>query len=88
MWATTTAINLSYLLATEYRRRVLLIDADPQANATHALLHAGPDWCGLAGLLGGYATVYDEVVVPRSFRKQNTRQRRRNIFWIRFMRGA
>ena len=60
---TTTAINLSYLLATEYRRRVLLIDADPQANATHALLHAGPDWCGLAGLLGGYATVYDEVVV-------------------------
>ena len=60
---TTTAINLAYLLATEYRRRVLLIDADPQANATRALLHDGQDWCGLAGLLGGYATVYDEVVV-------------------------
>ncbi len=59
---TTTAVNLAYLLATEYRRRVLLIDADPQANATHAMLPDG-DWAGLAGLLGGYATVYDEVVV-------------------------
>lgn len=59
---TTTAINLAYLLATEYQLRVLLIDADPQANATHALLPNG-DWTGLAGLLGGYATVYDEVVV-------------------------
>lgn len=60
---TTTAINLAYLLATEYRRRVLLIDADPQANATRALLPPGREWSGLAGLLGGYATVYDEVVV-------------------------
>lgn len=60
---TTTAINLAYLLATEYQRRVLLIDADPQANATHALLRSGSEWAGLAGLLGGYATVYDEVVV-------------------------
>lgn len=60
---TTTAINLAYLLATEYRRRVLLIDADPQANATRALLPEG-DWAGLAGVLGGYATVYDEVIVP------------------------
>ena len=60
---TTTAINLAYLLAAEYRRRVLLSDADPQANATHALLRPGQEWCGLAGLLGGYATVYDELVV-------------------------
>lgn len=59
---TTTAVNLAYLLATEYRRRVLLIDADPQANATHALLPEG-ERSGLAALLGGYATVYDEVVV-------------------------
>lgn len=58
---TTTAVNLAYLLATEYQRRVLLIDADAQANATHALLPDG-ERSGLAGLLGGYATVYDEVV--------------------------
>ena len=31
---TTTAINLAYLLATVHRQRVLLIDADAQANAT------------------------------------------------------
>ncbi len=49
---TTTAVNLAYLLAAEYRRRVLLIDADPQANATHALLPDG-EYSGLAGLLGG-----------------------------------
>ena len=59
---TTTAINLAYLLAAEHRHRVLLIDADPQANATRALLPDG-EWAGLAGLLDGYATVYNEVVV-------------------------
>ncbi len=59
---TTTAVNLAYLLAAEYQRRVLLIDADAQANATHALLPDG-GYSGLAGLLGGFATVYDEVVV-------------------------
>lgn len=59
---TTTAINLAYLLATEYQRRVLLIDADPQANATHTLLPDG-EWAGLAVVLNGRATVYDEVVV-------------------------
>lgn len=60
---TTTAINLAYLLAAERRRRVLLIDADPQANATRALLPDG-EWAGLAGVLNGLATVYDEVTVP------------------------
>lgn len=60
---TTTAINLAYLLAAEHRRRVLLIDADPQANATRALLPDG-EWTGLAGVLNGRATVFDEVIVP------------------------
>lgn len=59
---TTTAINLAYLLAAEYQRRVLLIDADPQANATHALLPDG-EWAGLAVVLNGRAAAYDEVVV-------------------------
>lgn len=60
---TTTAINLSYLMAVECGRRVLLIDADAQANATQILL-PGTDCAGLVGLLGGYATVYDEVIAP------------------------
>ena len=58
---TTTAINLAYLLATEYQRRVLLIDADPQANATHALLPDGKR-SGLAELLGGRAATFGEVI--------------------------
>ncbi len=31
---TATAINMAAILATEHSKRVLLIDADPQANAT------------------------------------------------------
>ena len=31
---TVTAINVSYILAAEHRQRVLLVDADSQANAT------------------------------------------------------
>lgn len=35
---TTTAVNVATILATEHGRRVLLIDADGQANATRTLL--------------------------------------------------
>ncbi len=60
---TTTAINLAYILATEYEQRVVLVDADGQANATRTLL---PDrqYDGLAELLQGSVICYDEVVVP------------------------
>lgn len=60
---TTTAINLAYLLATEYQQRVLLIDADGQCNATRTLLPRA-DYGGLAALLSGLVSCYDEVVVP------------------------
>lgn len=60
---TTTAINLAYLLATEYQQRVLLVDADGQRNATRTLLSV-PDHDGLAALLEGMATCYDEVIEP------------------------
>lgn len=60
---TTTAINLAYLLATEYQQRVLLIDADGQCNATRALL-PNEDYGGLAALLLGGGGCYDEYVVP------------------------
>ena len=34
---TVTAVNMAAILATEYKYRVLLIDADPQGNATSGL---------------------------------------------------
>ncbi len=49
---TTTAINLSYLLAAEHGLNVLLIDADAQRNATRALIEAG-DYPTLYEILTG-----------------------------------
>ena len=49
---TVTAVNLAAIVATEYNQRVLLIDADPQANATQALLPPG-EYNTLAALLTG-----------------------------------
>ena len=60
---TTTAINLAYILATEYGQRVLLIDADGQANATQMLLPRR-DYAGLAALLGGDTEDYLSLIVP------------------------
>ena len=59
---TTTAVNLAYVLATSSRLRVLLIDADGQANATGILLPKG-EYAGLGALLRGYAICYDKLTV-------------------------
>lgn len=59
---TTTAVNLAYVLATSCRLRVLLVDADGQANATQILLPRG-EYAGLGALLRGYAMCYDELTV-------------------------
>lgn len=60
---TTTAVNLAYLLATAYQKRVLLVDADGQRNATRTLLGPG-QYDGLMALIDGIACCYDEVVEP------------------------
>ena len=49
---TTTAVNLAYVLATSCGLRVLLVDADGQANATQILLPPG-EYSGLGALLRG-----------------------------------
>ena len=59
---TTTAVNLAYVLATSCRKRVLLIDADGQANATQILLPS-KEYDGLGSLLRGYAMCYSELAV-------------------------
>ena len=50
---TTTAVNLAYVLATGCRLRVLLVDADGQANATQILLPPR----GIRGAVGPAAGV-------------------------------
>ena len=66
---TTTAVELAYILATICGQRVLLIDADSQANATRQILNRRLADGGLSCLLRGMATCYDEVIentdVPR-----------------------
>lgn len=53
---TTTAVNLAYVLATSCRMRVLLIDADGQANATGILLPKG-EYAGLGRCSGAMLSV-------------------------------
>ncbi len=60
---TTTAINLAYVLATSCRLRVLLVDADGQANATQILLPSGA-YDGLGSLLRGYAAGVEDLLIP------------------------
>ncbi|MGO5022076.1 ParA family protein [Lawsonibacter sp. LCP25S3_G6] len=59
---TTTAVNLAYVLATSCQQRVLLVDADGQANATEILLPRR-EYAGLGALLRGAAICYDELTV-------------------------
>lgn len=64
---TVTAVNVAAILATEYGYRVLLIDADPQANATQSLLPPG-EYGTLALILTGSEMHYDDIVYPSSIR--------------------
>ena len=64
---TTTAVNLAYILATSCKKRVLLVDADPQGNASRIVNI--PNDCGLSSLLyfGGieyYPDIIDHTDVP------------------------
>ena len=64
---TVTAVNVAAILATEYGQRVLLVDADPQANATQSLLPPG-EYNTLAGLLMGDEPYYENIVYESGIR--------------------
>ncbi len=61
---TTTAVNLSTCLAMQ-GKRVLLIDLDPQANATSALGLSGLDGLSLYQALIGETTVVEKITPTR-----------------------
>lgn len=56
---TTTAVNLAYILATSYKKRVLLIDADRQGNATSICPNPSG---GLASVLEGTKPYYENLI--------------------------
>ena len=58
---TMTACNMAHILAETYKQRVLLIDADPQGNAT-TFFDRPVDGGGLTALLQGIASCYADVV--------------------------
>ena len=59
---TTTATHLAYVRATSCRLRVLLVDADGQANATQTLLPSG-EYDGLGALLRGCVAGVEGLLV-------------------------
>jgi len=59
---TVTTVNMAGILSSEYNKRVLVIDADPQANASRFLRTVAEYDCGLAGMLEGFITCWDECV--------------------------
>lgn len=67
---TTTAIELSYILATHYGKRVLFIDADSQANATGVLLPEHEfQGAGLTAVLRGEEPYYENLILNTDISK-------------------
>lgn len=64
---TMTACNMAHILAETYHQRVLLIDADPQANATK-FFGASTEDGGLTELFTGLAVCYDDVVQATDYK--------------------
>ncbi len=62
---TTTSINLSTCIATRNRERVLLIDLDPQANATSGLGFTPSAGTSLYDVLTGGASLVSRVLPTR-----------------------
>lgn len=59
---TTTAVNMAACLASEHGKRVLVIDADAQANATQFFGLHGGDCNTLSGVLEGLCDDVEEFI--------------------------
>lgn len=59
---TVTTVNMATILAEFYNKRVLVIDADPQADTSAFLGASDPEAAGLPALIRGEVNCYTEVV--------------------------
>lgn len=59
---TTTAVNMAATLAAEHGKRVVVIDADPQANATQFFGLKGQYCNTLSGILDGMCSWLDDFL--------------------------
>lgn len=63
---TVTTVNMAALLAQQYKKRVLVVDADGQGDAS-AFLGADTNESGLSALMQGYCNCYSEAIEPSNF---------------------
>lgn len=64
---TITTVNLATILAEFYDKRVLVVDADPQADTSSFFGHDDADGSGLSALIEGLVCCYAEVVETTSY---------------------
>ena len=78
---TITATNLAEIYAGEYGRRVLLIDADAQGDATHLLLPSEEDPAGTYGALvmGGS---YEDSIYHTRYRNLDIMPATSDLFYL------
>lgn len=63
---TITACNMAHILAKDYNQRVLLVDADPQGDASE-FYGVDADGCGLTDLLLGSGDVVDDFIFDTEY---------------------
>ena len=64
---TTTAVNMAAALAADHDKQVLVIDADPQANATQFFGLKGKDCNTLSGILDGLSDDVDDFIYATKY---------------------